>query len=250
MGSNGPRGTLVLVRHGRSEANIHGEFAGWLDSDLTSDGIDDAKRCGALLQQAGVTIDVGFCSYLRRSIRSLWTIIDVMDRMWIPTFKTWRLNECHCGQYTGLTLKQIIERFGQADYKRWRTRFTAAPPPLARGDPRSPALDPRYRCVDARELPMGESLEMCWRRLERYWTVEVRGAILQGKTVLVVCHGNIIRAIQKSVERLTPADTMARNIIPNGCPVVYRFAGDKVVSRQILGLAAMRKAAIACSQVI
>jgi 2,3-bisphosphoglycerate-dependent phosphoglycerate mutase len=175
MSSDGPRGTLIVVRHGQSEGNINNELSGWLDSDLTEHGVADARRCGALLKQAGISIDISFCSYLRRTIRTLWTILDVMDQMWVPTFKTWRLNECHCGQFTGLTSPQIIKRFGHTNYKQWRTNFTFAPPPLASGDPRSPALDPRYRGVDASHLPMGESLEMCWRRLERYWAEEIRG---------------------------------------------------------------------------
>jgi 2,3-bisphosphoglycerate-dependent phosphoglycerate mutase len=250
MSNPHPHGTLILVRHGQSVANLTTTYAGWLDSDLTTRGIEEARRCGQFLKTHGICIDCCFASYLRRSIRTLLTILDVTDQMWVPTFKTWCLNECHCGQFTGLTPSQITERFGSATFTRWRTVYNNPPPLLAPDDPRSPLLDPRYRTVDPRVLPMGESLQMAWQRLEGYWNQTIMPEVYAGKVVLVVCHGNIIRAIRRALEGLSERDIMEKGVVANGFPLVYRFDGKRMVTRVTLGDRAVRKTCKAQSQII
>jgi 2,3-bisphosphoglycerate-dependent phosphoglycerate mutase len=247
---SGRRGVLVIVRHGQSVANLTSTYAGWYDSDLTSKGIDDAHRCALFLKNAGLRFDLCFASYLRRSIRTLWTILDVMDQMYVPTFTTWRLNECHCGQFTGLTPTEISAKFGRSTFTRWRQIYNCPPPMLAPDDMRSPLCDPHYSGVSPRELPLGESLQMAWNRLEGYWNREVMTAVHAGKTVLVVCHGNIIRGIRRAVEGMSEAEMMGKTVIANGFPIVYQFEGRALISKSTLGEKTARKACKAGSQVI
>ncbi|OHS94923.1 2,3-bisphosphoglycerate-dependent phosphoglycerate mutase 2 [Tritrichomonas foetus] len=240
-------GHLVLVRHGQSESNLAGYYAGWIDCDLTAKGINDAKFAASLLRAENIEFDFAYSSYLKRAIRTKWTILDELDQMYIPTLATWRLNECHCGNFTGLTQKQMIEKYGFSTFHNWREGFTVPPPLLSSDNSLAPIWDPHYSNLDPSVLPLGESLEMAWKRLLPFWLDIVMKNIIDGKNVLVVTHGNIIRAIMKFVEK---ADQMEKKVMANGYPIVYTFQREKLVGKKILGNKEEREAAAMTSQII
>ena len=243
-------GVLVIVRHGESVANHTATYAGWFDSDLTEKGISDAVRCAGYLKSANITFDVCFSSFLKRSIRTLWTITDELDQMWVPSHASWRLNECHCGDFTATKTAASQRKYGPNVFARWRGEYTCPPPMLDRNDIRAPMFDTRYSSVDPAELPLGESLEMAWKRLQPLWDNEIIPRVKNGEKVLIVSHGNLIRAMRIHLENLNPTVLSRMKVIPNGYPLVYRFHGEKLHSREILGDTTQRKADKEQSQVI
>jgi 2,3-bisphosphoglycerate-dependent phosphoglycerate mutase len=242
--------TLVLVRHGQSVSNVNTTFAGWIDSDLTPKGIDDADRCARLIGRLHIQFAFCFCSVLKRSAKTLAHIKNILGQTSVPTISNWRLNECHCGQYTGLNFRQISSGYDLDRFKKWRTVYDFPPPPLDPTDPRSPMSDPLYKGIDPAQLPMGESLEMCWNRLQPFWGGEIIPKVMAGQNILVVTHGNIMRAMRKEVESLSAAEIMSKAVVPNGFPIVYHFQNGKLTARQVLGDRQDRKMRQTASQVI
>jgi 2,3-bisphosphoglycerate-dependent phosphoglycerate mutase len=242
--------SLVIVRHGQSTANLAFTYAGWMNSGLTSRGIADANGCGRMLLNLGVDFSFCFCSALTRSSETLSLIKTAMGQPSLATMSSWRLNECHCGQYTGMNAQMIDAQFGLTEFRKWRTSYNIVPPLLDSGDPRSPYSDPLYERVDKSQLPLGESLEMCWTRLEPLWSKEIMPRIERGQNVLVVSHGNIIRAMRKNLESLSEADVMGKKVVANGFPLVYHFSGGRLSRKDTLGNRKERKAMKAVSQVI
>jgi 2,3-bisphosphoglycerate-dependent phosphoglycerate mutase len=217
-----PVGKLVLVRHGQSTWNVDNLFTGWTDVDLTAQGRDEAARAGRELLAAGITVDVAFTSVLKRAIRTLWIMLDTMDRMWIPVERSWRLNERHYGALQGLDKAETVARHGEAQVKVWRRSYDVPPPPLDADDPRHPRFDPRYAAVDAALLPATESLKETLARVQPYWESRIAPELLAGRDVAVVAHGNSLRALIKMLEGVSEADIAELNV-PTGVPRLYEF---------------------------
>ncbi|HEU0225280.1 MAG TPA: 2,3-diphosphoglycerate-dependent phosphoglycerate mutase [Steroidobacteraceae bacterium] len=239
-------GKLVLVRHGQSTWNRENLFTGWTDVDLTPQGAAEAQAAGALLRDAGFDFDVAFTSVLKRAIRTLWIMQDVMDRMWIPVERDWRLNERHYGALQGLDKAETTAKYGVAQVKAWRRSYDVAPPPLADDDPRHPRFDPRYRGVERTRLPATESLKDTLARVEPCWRERIAPALARGQDVLVVAHGNSLRAMVKMLDGMSDAAIVELNI-PTGVPILYELDGGQrpVVPRRFLGDAAAIEAAAA-----
>ena len=229
-------GTLALVRHGQSTWNLENLFTGWTDVDLTEQGRAEAAEAGRLLAAEGVAFDVAFTSVLKRAIRTLWIALDTMDRMWIPVERSWRLNERHYGALQGLDKAQTAALHGAAQVKIWRRSYDVPPPPLAADDRRHPRFDPRYAGVAPAELPATESLKDTLARVAPYWGARIAPALRAGRHVLVVAHGNSLRALVKMLDGMSEADIVEFNI-PTGVPIIYdldarlaargrRFLGD------------------------
>src|SRR5436305_3937054 len=151
--------TLVLLRHGESTWNKENRFTGWTDVDLSDRGREEAAEAGRLLKEGGYVFDIAYTSVLKRAIRTLWAGLDILDLMWIPVEKSWRLNERHYGALQGLNKAQTVEQHGEAQVKIWRRSYDIPPPPLEADDPRHPRFDPRYAGVDPALLPASESLK-------------------------------------------------------------------------------------------
>ena len=224
-------GKLVIVRHGQAESNKEGFFAGWYDSDLTEKGVNDAVFAANLIKNENIDFDISYSSFLKRSIRTQLIILDQLNLLHIPTVSTWRLNECHCGEYTCMKFNDI-GKFGNVVYQRWREEFSFQPPLLQQNDTRSPLFDAHYKGIDTRLLPLGESLEQAWERLKPFWYDEILRKVYQNKNVLVVSHGNLIRAMIMSIEK---KDMMKKRVVPNGYPIVYTFQDGKLKDKTILG---------------
>lgn len=226
---------LLLVRHGESLWNKENRFTGWQDVDLSDQGRNEAVRAGQTLKQEGFTFDVCYCSVLKRALRTLWIIQDEMDLLWLPTLKSWRLNERHYGALTGLNKAETAARHGEEQVKIWRRSYDTPPPPLSTDDPRHPIHDPKYRGVNPKDLPSGESLKLTVARVLPLWNSEIGPRIQKGEKILIVAHGNSIRALVQHLEQLTPDQIMEVNI-PTGIPLLYELDDQlKVKNKRYLG---------------
>lgn len=217
-----PVGHLVLVRHGQSTWNVDNLFTGWTDVDLSPQGREEAARAGRELRAAGIGVDLAYTSVLKRAIRTLWIMLDAMDRMWIPVERSWRLNERHYGALQGLDKAETVSRHGEAQVKVWRRSYDVPPPPLPADDPRHPRFDPRYAEVDPALLPATESLKETLARVRPYFFERVAPQLLAGRNVMVVAHGNSLRALIKMLDGVSEADIVELNV-PTGVPLVYGF---------------------------
>jgi len=218
-------GRLILVRHGQSSWNLENLFTGWTDVDLADSGRAEAAQAGRELLAQGVGVDVAFTSVLKRAIRTLWIMLDEMDHMWIPVERSWRLNERHYGALQGLDKAQTVAQHGEAQVKIWRRSYDIAPPPLASDDPRHPCFDPRYAGVEAAALPASESLQDTLARVLPFWHARIAPELRAGRNVLVVAHGNSLRAMVKMLDR-TPASEIVELNIPTGVPLLYELDAE------------------------
>jgi len=212
---------LVLIRHGQSQWNLDNRFSGWADVDLTEQGVAEAKEAGALLKQAGYQFDVAHTSVLKRCVRTLWGVQEAMDQMWIPVLTDWRLNERHYGALTGLNKAETAAKFGEEQVKIWRRSYDTPPPALERSANES-VHDPRYASLDPSQIPDTECLKDTVARVLPYWHEVLAPAIRSGQRVLVVAHGNSMRALVKYLDEISDEEIVGVNI-PNGIPLVYQF---------------------------
>lgn len=214
---------LVLVRHGQSTWNKENRFTGWKDVDLTEQGLAEARRAGELLQAAGFEFDVAHTSVLKRAIRTLWTILDTMDQMWIPVIRSWRLNERHYGALQGLNKAETAEKYGDEQVLIWRRSYDTPPPALEKSDERYAGNQRVYRDnLKESEIPLGETLKDTVARFVPYYQAEIEPQVKAGKQVLIVAHGNSLRALVKYLDQVSNEEILKLNI-PTGIPLVYEL---------------------------
>jgi 2,3-bisphosphoglycerate-dependent phosphoglycerate mutase len=226
---------LVLVRHGESSWNKENRFTGWTDVELSEKGRQEALEGGQVLKREGYVFDVAYTSVLKRAIRTLWTILDEMDLMWIPVHRSWRLNERHYGALQGLNKAETAAKFGEDQVKIWRRSYDIPPPPLTADDPRYPGHDPRYRGLTPQELPLTECLKDTVARFLPLWHETIAPKIQSGQRVVIAAHGNSLRALVKYLDNVSEADIVELNI-PTGMPLVYELDDDlKPLNRYYLG---------------
>ena len=217
--------TLVLLRHGESTWNKENRFTGWTDVDLSSKGIDEARAAGRQMLNDGYSFDAAYTSVLKRAIRTLWLSLDEMDRMWIPVYKTWRLNERHYGALQGLNKLETVEKHGEEQVKIWRRSYDIRPPALSADDPRAPHHDPRYANLKPGESPLTECLKDTVDRVLPYWNEVIAPAVRSGQRVLIASHGNSLRALVKYLDKVSDDEIVGLNI-PTGIPLVYELNDD------------------------
>lgn len=215
-------GKLMLVRHGQSIWNLENLFTGWIDVDLSPQGCEEARSAGRELAKAGFVPDVVLTSVLKRAIRTQWLMLEELDMLWLPVERTWRLNERHYGALQGLNKAQTAERHGEAQVKIWRRSYDVPPPPLPLEDPSHPRFDRRYAEVPPEDLPSTESLKDTLARVMPYWEDRIAPALVQGRNVLVVAHGNSLRSLVKQLDGLSEQAIVELNI-PTGVPLLYEF---------------------------
>lgn len=213
---------LVLIRHGESTWNLENRFTGWTDVDLTPLGLEQAVQAGRLLRAEGYDFDLCYTSVLKRATRTLWHVLDEMDRTWLPVEHSWRLNERHYGALQGLNKADMARQFGDEQVLVWRRSYDVPPPPLEPGDPRSERGDVRYAKLEPGQVPLTECLKDTVARVLPYWNASMAPAIQSGKRVLVAAHGNSIRALVKYLDSVSDKDIVGLNI-PNGIPLVYEL---------------------------
>ena len=216
---------LVMIRHGESTWNQENRFTGWADVDITEKGIAEARRAGRMLKAHGLDFDVAYTSVLRRAVRTLWLCLDEMDRMWLPTVHSWRLNERHYGALQGLNKAETAARYGEQQVMTWRRSYDVRPPLMDESHRHELAADPRYARVNPAELPLAECLKDTVHRVLPLWEESLAPAIRAGRRVLAVSHGNSMRAIVKHLDGISDADIVGLNI-PNGVPLVYELDAE------------------------
>ena len=241
---------LVLIRHGESTWNLDNRFTGWTDVDLTPTGIEQAKNAGRLLKAEGYEFDVAYTSVLKRATRTLWHVLDEMDRTWLPVVNSWRLNERHYGALQGLNKVETAKQYGDEQVLVWRRSYDTPPPALEATDPRCERADLRYAKLKPEQIPLTECLKDTVARVMPFWNEALAPAIKAGKNVVVAAHGNSIRALIKYLDNISDDDIVGLNI-PNGIPLVYELDNDlKPVRHYYLGdaEAAAKAAAAVASQ--
>ena len=214
--------TLVLLRHGQSTWNLENRFTGWTDVDLTDTGRREAEAAARLLVEGRYDFDIAYTSVLKRAIRTLWIALDGMDRMWLPVLGDWRLNERHYGALQGLNKAETAQRYGDEQVALWRRSYAVRPPALPAGDERWPGAEPRYAALDPSEVPRTESLADTVDRFLPYWHGTIAPQVRAGRRVLIVAHGNSLRALVKHLDGLSDEQIVALNI-PTGIPLVYEL---------------------------
>ncbi|WP_067174617.1 phosphoglyceromutase [Microtetraspora niveoalba] len=217
--------TLVLLRHGESEWNVKGLFTGWVDVTLSPAGEDEARRGGQLLLDAGVRPDVVHTSLLTRAIRTANLAQEVADLLWLPVHRSWRLNERHYGALQGKDKAQTRAEFGDEQFMLWRRSYDVPPPPIADDDEFSQAGDPRYALLPQELMPRTECLKDVVDRMLPYWYDRIVPDLAAGRTVLVVAHGNSLRALVKHLDGIDDA-SIAKLNIPTGIPLRYELDED------------------------
>ena len=213
---------LVLIRHGQSEWNLSNQFTGWVDVDLSEEGVKQAQNAGTLIKAAGIEFDFAYTSVLTRAIKTLHYALEGSDQLWIPETKTWRLNERHYGALQGQNKKEAAEQFGEDQVHIWRRSYDVLPPLLSADDEGSAAKDRRYANLDPHIVPGGENLKVTLERVMPLWEDEIAPKLLDGKNVIIAAHGNSLRALSKYIEGISDEDIINLEMA-TGEPVVYDF---------------------------
>ncbi|KRM76853.1 2,3-diphosphoglycerate-dependent phosphoglycerate mutase [Secundilactobacillus collinoides] len=213
---------LVLIRHGQSEWNLSNQFTGWVDVDLSDEGVKQAINAGKLIKEAGIEFDQAYTSVLTRAIKTLHYALEYSDQLWIPETKTWRLNERHYGALQGQNKAEAAEKFGDEQVHIWRRSYDVLPPLLSADDEGSAANDRRYANLDPHIVPGGENLKVTLERVMPFWEDEIAPQLLDGKNVIIAAHGNSLRALSKYIEGISDDDIINLEM-KTGQPVVYDF---------------------------
>ncbi|MHB8193181.1 MAG: 2,3-diphosphoglycerate-dependent phosphoglycerate mutase [Bellilinea sp.] len=226
---------LILLRHGQSTWNLENRFTGWTDVDLTDTGMREAREAGQLMLQEKYEFDFVFTSVLKRAIRTMWIALDAMDAMWLPVERAWELNERHYGDLQGLNKAETARKFGDEQVLIWRRSYDTPPPPLSMDDERHPRFDRRYAKVDPAVLPATESLKITLERVMPYWEKSIAPRLQAGEKILIVAHGNSMRALVKYLDDISDEDIVGLNI-PTGVPLAYSVDNQfNVLSKRYLG---------------
>ncbi len=226
---------IVLLRHGHSVWNEENRFTGWADVDLSARGRGEALSAGLALKEAGFELDLAYTSLLKRAIKTLWIGLEAMERMWMPVQGHWRLNERHYGDLQGLNKAETAVQFGEAQVLQWRRSYDIPPPLIALDDPRCEINDPRYAHLTRDQFPRGESLKDTVARVLPYWNEVITPSIQEGRNIIIVAHGNSLRALVKHLDNISHESILSLNI-PTGVPLVYELDDNlKAMKHYYLG---------------
>lgn len=221
---------LTLVRHGESIWNKENRFTGWTDVDLTKQGINEAINAGKILKENNFTFDIAYTSLLIRAQNTLKYILMELNEENIPIYETYKLNERHYGALQGLNKDETRKKYGEEQVRLWRRSADALPPALTMDDPRYPGNDAKYKDIKLKYLPLTENLNDTIKRTVEYYNDEIKNKLLKGKKVIIVAHGNSLRALVKYLDNVSDEEIM--NIeIPTGIPLIYELDGNLNVIR-------------------
>ncbi|ANY12837.1 2,3-diphosphoglycerate-dependent phosphoglycerate mutase [Latilactobacillus curvatus] len=225
---------LVFIRHGQSEWNLSNQFTGWVDVNLSEEGVRQAQNAGALLKKEGILFDQAYTSVLTRAIKTLHYALEGSDQLWVPEMKSWRLNERHYGALQGQNKAEAAEKWGDEQVHIWRRSYDTLPPLLDASDEGSAANDRRYAHLDPKAIPGGENLKVTLERVIPFWEDEIAPKLIDGQNIIVAAHGNSLRALTKYIENISDEDIMDVEMA-TGEPVVYDLDENlNVVSKKKL----------------
>ena len=227
---------LVLIRHGQSLWNLENKFTGWTDVDLSENGLKEARMAGKILTENGFTFDIAYTSVLKRAIRTLWIALHEMDLMWIPVYKSWKLNERHYGALQGLNKADTAEKYGEEQVHKWRRFVNVKPPELTKDDPRYAGHEVKYKDLNENQIPLTENLADTEKRVLEEWNENIVPNLKSGKKIIISAHGNSLRALVKYLDNIS-SDGIASLNIPTGTPLVYELDDDlKPITHYYLSL--------------
>lgn len=238
--------TVILLRHGESEWNSENRFTGWTDIDLSDTGVAEAHAAAEMLRSAGLKYSAIFTSYLRRAIRTASIVAENTDRLWVPVYKSWRLNERHYGALQGLNKKETAEKYGVEQVEQWRRSYAVRPPLLQIDDARWPGREEKYAGIEPKDIPLGESLADTVKRVLPYWKETIVPALAAGVLPLISAHGNSLRALVMHLDNMSESEIALLNI-PTGIPLLYELddnfkpAGKKYLADETALLHAVEK---------
>jgi 2,3-bisphosphoglycerate-dependent phosphoglycerate mutase len=218
---------LVLIRHGQSAYNRDKIFCGWIDADLTPQGIEESRRAGQVLKKGGYVFDMAFTSVLKRAVETLNIILEEMNEKNIPVKYSWRLNERHYGALQGLKHEDMAKKYGAEQVKLWRRSYKVKPPLLELNDPLYPGNDPKYKNLDRNDIPRGESLEDTVKRVLPYWEEEIVPKINEGKRIIISASGNSLRALIKYLDGMNDEEIVGLEIL-TGVPLIYKLEDESL----------------------
>jgi 2,3-bisphosphoglycerate-dependent phosphoglycerate mutase len=216
---------IVLIRHGESIWNQNNKFTGWTDVDLSPKGHEESIIAGEKLKDNGFTFNVAYVSLLKRAIKTLWNVLDVMDLLWIPVIKDWRLNERHYGALQGLNKTEIAKQYGDKQVQMWRRSYNIAPPSINKDDVRYPGKDIRYSNMSTKEIPLTECLKDTVARVVPFWQQNIVPQLESGKKIIIVAHGNSLRALIKYLNNISDKDIIDLNI-PTATPIICNLSNN------------------------
>lgn len=216
---------LVFLRHGQSEWNLANKFTGWVDVDLSEKGVEEAIEAGKKIKEAGIKFDVAHTSILKRAIKTCNYALEYSDQMYVPVYKSWRLNERHYGGLQGLNKDETREKYGEEQVHIWRRSYDTLPPDLSEEKQEEQYADRRFKGMPKDLIPISENLKITLERALPYYFDNIAPDLLEGKTVLVAAHGNSLRALAKHLEKISDEDIMDLEI-PTGKPLVYELDED------------------------
>lgn len=216
---------IILMRHGESQWNQLNQFTGWQDPNLSENGIKESIKAANKLKENGFLFDIAYTSILKRAITTLWNILNTLDQLWIPVYKSWKLNERNYGALEGLNKDDIIKKYGIEKVTLWRRSFHIAPPALESFDPRNPFYDKKYQSIKENKIPKTESLKDTMNRVISYWNNMILPELKNKKKIILVAHGNSLRALIKYLNNISDEDILKFDI-PTGSPIVYEFSKD------------------------
>lgn len=223
---------IVLIRHGQSKWNLANQFTGWVDVDLSNEGIEQAQNAGRLIKEYGIEFEYSFTSVLMRAIKTLHYVLEYSDQLWVPETKTWRLNERHYGLLQGQNKIKAAEKFGDDQVHIWRRSYDVLPPLLNSNEEGSATKDRRYAMLDPHIVPGGESLKVTLERVMPFWEDDIAPKLLDGKNVIIAAHGNSLRALSKYIENISDEDIIKLEI-KTGQPIIYDFDDNLNVTNKI-----------------
>jgi 2,3-bisphosphoglycerate-dependent phosphoglycerate mutase len=216
-------GNLVIVRHGESQWNLENRFTGWVDVDLSTKGVEEARNAGQHLKALGLEFHHTYTSVLKRAIKTHFVALESMDRLWYPVTRSWRLNERHYGALQGLNKEETAKKYGDAQVKIWRRSYDTLPPALDPASEMNPKHDPRYH--DVTPLPLGESLKVTIDRVMPLWNDEVAPRLRRNENILIVAHGNSLRGLVKHIKKMSPEEVLELNI-PTASPWFFELDSE------------------------
>ncbi len=234
---------LALIRHGQSEWNLANRFTGWVDVNLTDQGVSEARKAGALLRETGVEFSAAYTSVLKRAIKTLFLSLEELDRVWLPVTKDWRLNERHYGGLTGLNKQETADKHGPDQVKIWRRSYDIPPPEMADDSEHNPARDLRYAGLDPKVIPNTESLKTTLDRVTPMWEAEIAPRLKAGESLIIAAHGNSLRAIVKLLFDVSDEDIVSVEI-PTGNPLLLDLKEGTVTPTSAKYLDTERAAAL------
>ncbi len=213
---------LILLRHGESVWNLENRFTGWVDVDLTENGKNEAKNAGILLSSNNIKIDFVFVSFLKRAIKTNKICLKQLKIDNFEVLSSWRLNERHYGNLQGLNKQHTAKKYGDEQVLKWRRSYDTPPPAMSPDDKQHPRHDILYKDIDPLKLPGAESLKNTLERVRPLWINQIIPRLNKGNNIMIVAHGNSLRAIVKILKDISNKDIINLNI-PTGFPYIFEF---------------------------